>query len=48
MIPEVVYPEAYLAELQKEIDEAREKLAAGELPVYDSMEALLEALGLDN
>lgn len=47
MMPVVVYPKKYLDELQKEIDEVRAKIATGEQPVYNSMEALLKALELD-
>lgn len=39
-----VYPKKYLEELRSEIDEAKAKLAAGEQPVFDTVDALFEAL----
>lgn len=47
MMPVVVYPKKYLDELQKEIDEVRAKIATGEQPVFDNVDDLFNALGLD-
>lgn len=47
MMPVVVYPKKYLDELQKEIDEVRAKIATGEQPVFDNVDALLDALEID-
>ncbi len=44
MIPVVVYPKKYLDELRAEIDEAKAKIASGEQPVFDSVDALFEKL----
>ncbi|MCI9194690.1 MAG: AbrB/MazE/SpoVT family DNA-binding domain-containing protein [Angelakisella sp.] len=44
LLPVVVYPKKYLQELQKEIAEVKEKLAAGEQPVFDSVDALFQYL----
>lgn len=43
-IPVVVYPQEYLDELQKDIDEVREKLARGKQPIFDSVDSMIEAL----
>ena len=40
MMPVVVYPKKYLDELRGEIDEAKAKIASGEQPVFDSVDAL--------
>ena len=40
MIPVVVYPKKYLDELHAEIDQAKAKIASGEQPVFDSVDAL--------
>lgn len=44
LMPVAVYPKKYLEELRSEIDEAKAKLAAGEQPVFDTVDALFEAL----
>ena len=44
IIPVVVYPKKYIDELEKEIREVRAKIAAGEQPVFDSVDAMFEAL----
>ena len=44
LLPVVVYPKKYLQELQEEIAEVKEKLAAGEQPVFDSVDALFQYL----
>ena len=38
MMPVVVYPKKYLDELKGEIDSAKEKIASGELPVFDNVD----------
>lgn len=44
MMPVVVYPKKYLDELRSEINEAKAKIASGEQPVFDSVDALFEKL----
>lgn len=44
IIPVAVYPKRYLDELRSEIDEAKAKVAAGEQPTFDSVDALFEML----
>ena len=44
MMPVVVYPKKYLDELREEIDEAKAKIASGEQPVFDSVDALFAKL----
>lgn len=44
MMPVVVYPKKYLDELRGEIEEAKAKIASGEQPVFDSVDALFEKL----
>ena len=44
MMPVVVYPKKYLDELRGEIDEANAKIASGEQPVFDSVDALFAKL----
>ena len=44
IIPVAVYPKRYLEELRSEIDEAKAKVAAGEQPTFDSVDALFEML----
>ena len=44
MMPVVVYPKKYLEELREEIDEAKAKIASGEQPVFDSVDALFAKL----
>ena len=47
MMPVVVYPKKYLDELRGEIDEAKAKIASGEQPVFDSVDALFVKLEAD-
>ena len=44
LMPVAVYPKKYLEELRGEIDEAKAKVAAGEQPVFDNVDALFEML----
>lgn len=44
MVPVAVYPKKYLAELRGEISEVKAKLASGEQPVFDSVDALFDKL----
>ena len=43
-MPVVVYPKQYLTELQNEINETKSKIASGEQPVFDDIDALFEKL----
>ena len=47
MMPVVVYPNKYHDELREEIDEAKAKIASGEQPVFDSVDALFAKLEAD-
>lgn len=47
MMPVVVYPKKYLDDLRGEIDEAKAKIASGEQPVFDSVDALFAKLEAD-
>ena len=44
MMPVAVYPKKYLDELRREIDEAKAKIASGEQPAFDSVDALFAKL----
>lgn len=44
IMPVAVYPKKYLDELRGEINEAKAKVAAGEQPTFDSVDALFEML----
>lgn len=44
IIPVVVYPKKYLSELREEINGVKAKLACGEQPVFDSVDALFDEL----
>lgn len=44
LMPVAVYPKKYLDELRGEINEAKAKVAAGEQPVFDNVDALFEML----
>lgn len=48
IIPVAVYPKKYIEELRGEFDEVKAKLAKGEQPVFDSVEAMLEKLEADD
>ena len=43
-MPVVVYPKHYLNELKEEISDVKAKLASGEQPVFDSVDALFDKL----
>ena len=47
MLPVVVYPKKYLDELRNELGEIKEKIASGEQPVFDSVDALFAKLEVD-
>lgn len=44
MMPVTVYPRKYLEELKEEIGDIKSKIASGEQPVFDSVDALFEKL----
>ena len=44
LMPVAVYPKKYLDELRGEIEEAKARVAAGEQPVFDNVDALFEKL----
>ncbi len=47
MLPVVVYPKKYLDELRGEIDDVKSKIASGEQPAFDSVDALFAKLEED-
>jgi len=47
IMPVVVYPKKYLDELREEIKAAKEKIASGEQPVFDTVDALFAKLEED-
>lgn len=47
VMPVVVYPKKYLSELKIDIDDVTTKIASGEQPVFNSVEALFEKLEAD-
>ena len=46
-MPVAIYPRKYLNELKKEISDVKAKLASGEQPVFDSVDALFDKLEAD-
>ena len=44
LLPVVVYPKKYLDELREEIRETKEKIASGEQPVFNNVDALFAKL----
>jgi len=44
IMPVVVYPKKYLEILREEIEETKAKIASGEKPVFDSVDALFAKL----
>ena len=44
MLPVVVYPKKYLDDLRDELVEVKEKIAFGEQPVFDNVDALFAKL----
>lgn len=47
IMPVAVYPRKYLNELREEISEVKAKLASGEQPVFDNVDALFNKLEAD-
>ncbi len=47
IMPVEVYPKNYIEELREEISEVKAKIASGEQPVFDSVDALFEKLEAD-
>ncbi len=48
MMPVVVYPKKYLDELRDELNETKAKIASGEQPVFDNLDALFAKLEADS
>ncbi len=44
MVPVVTYPKSYLNKLKNEIVDVKEKIATGEQPTFDSVDALFDKL----
>jgi AbrB family looped-hinge helix DNA binding protein len=47
MMPVAVYPKKYLEELRSEIEATKARIASGEQPVFDTVDALLAKLEED-
>lgn len=47
IMPVAIYPKKYLHDLRKEIKEVKEKIASGEQPVFDSIDAMFLKLEED-
>ena len=47
IMPVAVYPKKYLEELKEEISDVKAKIASGEQPVFDSVDALFDKLEAD-
>ena len=47
LMPVAVYPKKYLNELKEEINGVKARLASGEQPVFDSVDALFDKLEAD-
>lgn len=47
LVPVAVYPKKYLNELKEEINDVKARLASGEQPVFDSVDALFDKLDAD-
>ena len=44
LFPMAVYPAAYIKNLKKEVNEIKARIASGEQPVFDTVDALFESL----
>ena len=44
MFPMTVYPTKYIDDLKKEVSDIKAKIASGEQPVFDTVDALFEYL----
>ena len=44
MMPVVVYPKAYVNQLQTEISNLKENISKGKQPVFDNIDALIDKL----
>lgn len=44
ILPMAVYPSKYIDDLKKEVEEIKAKIASGEQPVFDSVDALFDSL----
>ena len=44
MMPVAVYPKSYIDELKNEISDVKSKIASGEMPVFDNVDALFGKL----
>lgn len=47
MIPVVTYPKSYLNKLKNEIVDVKDKIAVGEQPTFDSVDALFDKLKIE-
>ena len=44
IMPVMVYPKKYMDDLQREIENIKSKIASGQQPVFDNIDALFESL----
>ncbi len=47
MVPVVTYPKSYLNKLKNEIVDVKEKIATGEQPTFDSVDALFNKMKIE-
>lgn len=47
IMPVSIYPEKYLDDLKEEIQEVKVKIASGEQPVFDNVDAVFDKLDAD-
>ena len=47
IMPVMVYPKKYMDDLRREVDDIKARLASGEQPVFDNIDALFDALEAD-
>lgn len=47
MMPVAVYPKKYLGELRDQINDVKAKIASGEQPIFDNVDALFAKLETD-
>ena len=44
LLPLAVYPSKYIDDLKKEVNEIKAKIASGEQPIFDNVDALFDSL----
>ena len=44
LLPMTAYPTKYISDLKKEVSDIKAKIASGEQPIFDTVDALFESL----